>query len=181
MTDAIIIEEYDPGWPRSFEAIRARIASMIGRFAAGVEHVGSTAVPRLAAKPIIDIDVLLNSSEDLTKVIKELTHLGYAHQGTLGIRGRDAFKAPAHDLPHHLYVCSPNCQEFVRHLAFRDYLRSHPGEAEEYARLKRYLSGRFSIDRDAYAEAKGEFIERVLRRARRETPELFSRVFRISD
>ncbi len=171
MTTPIIIEDYDPSWPKSFEAIRARIAPPLSNFATAIEHIGSTSVPGLAAKPIIDIDVLLRSANNLSLAIAALERLGYQHQGTLGIAGRDAFVAPAHDVRHHLYVCSPDAFEFQRHVTFRDYLRRHPNDADEYARLKRNLSGRFSIDREAYTEAKTEFIEGILRRARLETRE----------
>ena len=171
MTVPIIIEDYDPSWPRSFEAIRDRIIPAIGEFVTAIEHIGSTSVPGLAAKPIIDIDVLLRSSDGLRVVIAALEGLGYQHQGTLGIPGRDAFVAPSHDVRHHLYVCSPEAPEFQRHIMFRDYLRQHPKDAAEYARLKRNLSGRFSIDREAYTEAKTEFIEEILRRARLQSRE----------
>lgn len=171
MTTPIIIEEYDPSWPRSFESICSRITPAIGKFAKIIEHVGSTAVPGLAAKPIIDIDVLLKSPGDLPLAIAALEGLGYQHQGTLGITGRDAFQAPTHDVPHHLYVCSPGSVEFSRHITFRNYLRRHAKDAAEYARLKRNLSGRFSIDHEAYTDAKTEFIEEILRRARLETRE----------
>jgi len=171
MTVPIIIEEYDPSWPRSFEAIRDRIIAALGESVTAIEHIGSTAVPGLAAKPIIDIDVLLRSSDGLRLVIAALEGLGYQHQGTLGIPGRDAFVAPSHDVRHHLYVCSPDAPEFRRHITFRDYLRRHPMDAAEYGRLKRNLSGRFSIDREAYTEAKTDFIEGILRRARLESRE----------
>jgi GrpB-like predicted nucleotidyltransferase (UPF0157 family) len=181
MTEPLIIEEYDRQWPKSFEAIRSRIASVLGKFAAAIEHVGSTAVPGLAAKPIIDIDVLLRSNQDLAPVTKKLAAMGYQHRGTLGIPGRDAFQAPGHDVSHHLYVCASDSLEFLRHISFRDYLRSHPQDAEDYADLKRGLSGKFSLDRDAYTQAKTAFIEGVLRRARLEIPEHLSRAQRTSN
>ena len=171
MTTPIIIEEYDPQWPQRFDAIRSRIAPVLGTFAAAIEHVGSTAVPGLAAKPIIDIDVLLKSTEDLLEVIAKLKAVGYEHEGTLGVPGRDAFKAPAHDIHHHLYICSNPGTEFFRHIAFRDYLRAHPEDAEDYTRLKRSLAGKFSIDREAYTQAKTDFIEQVLQRADLENTE----------
>lgn len=167
----IIIEEYDPLWPEQFEAIRARIAPVLGPLAAAIEHIGSTAVPGLPAKPIIDLDILLESRADLPAVLAKLRVLGYEHQGTLGIPGREAFRAPAHDAPHHLYVCLPGSEEYARHIAFRDYLRAHPKDADDYCSLKRNLSGRFSIDRDAYTQAKTEFIEEILRRVKRTNAE----------
>jgi GrpB-like predicted nucleotidyltransferase (UPF0157 family) len=171
MTTPIIIEEYDPQWPQRFDAIRSRIAPVLGTFAAAIEHIGSTAVPGLAAKPIIDIDVLLKSAKDLPRVITKLKAVGYQHQGTLGVPGRHAFKAPEHDVHHHLYICSTPDTEFFRHIAFRDYLRTHPKDAEDYARLKRSLAGKFSVDRETYTHAKTDFIQEILRRADLENKE----------
>ncbi len=165
MTTPIMIEEYDPQWPQQFDAIRSRIAPVLATFASAIEHVGSTAVPGLAAKPIIDIDVLLKSTEHLPEVIAKLKAVGYVHEGTLGVPGRDAFKAPGHDIQHHLYVCSTPDTEFFRHVAFRNYLRAHPRGAEDYARLKRSLAGKFSVDRETYTHAKTDFIQEILRRA----------------
>jgi GrpB-like predicted nucleotidyltransferase (UPF0157 family) len=160
----IIIEEYDPQWPRTFESLRSRISAALGPMAVAIEHIGSTAVPGLAAKPIIDLDVLLCSDSDLAPAIAALASLGYEHHGDLGIPGREAFRNPLSGFPHHLYVCSPNRDEYRRHLAFRDHLRSHPGDASAYADLKRKLAAQFGPNRDAYTEAKTEFINEILRR-----------------
>jgi GrpB-like predicted nucleotidyltransferase (UPF0157 family) len=178
MTTPIIIEEYDPQWPQRFDSIRSRIAAVLGSFATTIEHIGSTAVPGLAAKPIIDVDVLLESAEDLPQVIARLKAIGYEHRGTLGIPGRDSFKAPQHDIHHHLYVCSAPDTEFFRHVAFRDWLRAHPKDAEDYARLKRSLAGKFSVDRETYTQGKADFIQEILRRADLENREHSSRATR---
>ena len=164
MTGPIIIEDYNPLWPQQFEKIRARLASVLGEIAAAIEHTGSTAVPGLAAKPILDVDVLLKSSADLTLAISKLAAMGYQHQGDLGVPGRDAFKAPYHDVPQHLYVCSAGSQEFSRHIKFRDHLRTHPEDSAAYATLKRKLAREFHLDRDAYTNAKTDFIADILRR-----------------
>lgn len=124
------------------------------------EHVGSTAVLRLAAKPIIDIDVLLRSTADLPLVISRLAALGYGHQGDLGITGREAFLAPSRLFPHHLYVCPPDSRELARHILFRDYLRTHSEDAQAYAVLKPNLASRLSADREAYAQAMSVFLRR---------------------
>jgi GrpB-like predicted nucleotidyltransferase (UPF0157 family) len=130
MTTPIIIEDYNPGWPERFEEICSRIAPALGDLAARIEHVGSTAVPGLASKPIIDLDILLHAADDLPAVVLKLKALGYKHQGTLGIPGREAFKSAAHDIPHHLYVCLPDGPEYARHIAFRNFLRTHREDAE---------------------------------------------------
>ena len=165
MPDQVIIEDYDPRWPQLFEMLRSRIAAVLDKLAISIEHVGSTAVPGLAAKPIIDIDVLIRSSADLPVVIRKLADLGYEHRGDLGVSGREAFRAQPDAVHHHLYVCPPGSREYERHIAFRNHLRTHAADATAYALLKRELANRFGNDREAYNEAKSEFVQRILQRA----------------
>jgi GrpB-like predicted nucleotidyltransferase (UPF0157 family) len=158
------IQDYEPLWPSQFEALRGRIAPALEILVAAIEHVGSTAVPGWTAKPIIDLDILLKSDADLPLVIAKLASLGYAHRGDLGITGREAFRPPSNDFPHHLYVCSPTGKEYRRHLVFRDYLRAHPDAAVAYSRLKRELAIKFGDDREAYNQGKSALVEEVLAR-----------------
>lgn len=158
----VVILDYDPLWPKQFETLRCRLANVLGSLALTIEHVGSTAVPGLAAKPILDIDVLLRSPYDLTPAIAALASIGYLHRGDLGVLGREAFRAPSNYLRHHLYVC-PDNREYQRHVAFRDHLRSHSEDANAYAAMKRGLALRFRNDREAYNSAKSDFVERILR------------------
>jgi GrpB-like predicted nucleotidyltransferase (UPF0157 family) len=175
MTDPVLIADYDPHWPEHFEALRSRIAAALGPIAAAIEHVGSTSVPGLAAKPIIDLDVLLRSSSNLSQAIGVLASLGYEHRGDLGIAGREAFRAPADHFPHHLYVCPPDSKEYWRHIAFRDYLRAHPEDAHAYAILKRRLAAQFVSEREAYNEGKRNFVEEILRRVQAASLDPFPR------
>jgi GrpB-like predicted nucleotidyltransferase (UPF0157 family) len=156
------VADYDPRWPATFERIRTPIAAALGALAVRIEHVGSTSVPGLAAKPIIDLDVVIASRADLPAVIARLGPLGYRPQGDLGIPGRESFNNPPGLPEHHLYVCVADNAELARHLAFRDYLRGHPEAVRGYASLKRSLAIRFRNDRDAYTEAKAAFIEQAL-------------------
>jgi GrpB-like predicted nucleotidyltransferase (UPF0157 family) len=165
MAEPVVIVDYDPGWAELFDALRSRMFSLLGDLAAGVEHVGSTAVPGLAAKPIIDLDVLLRSEADMPAVIERLAGAGYVHQGDLGVPGREAFATPPQSIPHHLYVCPPGSPEYRRHLAFRNYLRSHSAEAAAYGGLKRELAMQFRDDRAAYTDGKSAFVAEILRRA----------------
>lgn len=165
MAAPVIICDYDPLWPATFSEIRALIAPALGDVALTVEHVGSTSVPGLAAKPIIDIDVAVAGDVDVREAINRLARIGYIHEGDQGIPGREAFEAPAGLPKHHLYVCRADNREYRRHLVFRDYLRSQPDVAHEYGDLKRRLAEQYRNDRDGYTNAKGEFIERVLARA----------------
>ncbi len=176
----IEIVEYDPAWPRTFEALRAVVVRALGDLALTVEHVGSTSVPGLAAKPIIDMDVVIASRDQLPHMFERLRALGYVHQGDLDIAGREAFGREAfgregEDVPrdgsagrtfwptHNLYVCAQNNRELGRHLAFRNYLRAHPDEA--YEDLKRDLARRHQGDIDTYSRAKTKFVEGILQKA----------------
>jgi GrpB-like predicted nucleotidyltransferase (UPF0157 family) len=165
MPDPIIVVEYDPEWPKIFEVLRDRVAAALGDLTIAIHHVGSTSVPGLAAKPIIDMDVVVPSSACISAAIERLATLGYVHEGDGGIPGREAFRWPP-DMPcHHLYVCPAAGEECRRHLLFRNYLRAHPAEAEAYAALKRSCAGMFPNDRTAYTNAKTVFVEERLRRA----------------
>ena len=167
VAEPVVIVDYDPEWPRRYEALRAPLAAAVGELAAEIVHLGSTSVQGLAAKPVIDINIQLRSREDLPAVIERLAGLGYAHEGDLGIPGREAFATPpgysAHD--HHLYVCAPDWGGHGDQVAFRDYLRAHPSAARAYARLKRSLAARHRNNRGAYANAKAGFVAAVLKRA----------------
>src|SRR6266536_4152019 len=158
----VYIADYDSRWSDCFESLRDQIVGVLGALAVQIEHVGSTAVPALAAKPVIDIDVVVGSMADLPSVAAKLRPLGYQPQGDLGVAGREAFTTPEGAPPHHLYVCAVDSPELARHIAFRDFLRAHPDAARDYAELKRCLASRFRNDRTAYTEAKTTFIEHVL-------------------
>ncbi len=159
----VVIVDYDPGWPRQFEAIAVRVrAAFDNNNLVAIEHIGSTSVPNLPAKPVIDLDVLVRSKADVPNAIKTLAALGYIHEGDKGIKGREAFQWPC-DMPrHHLYVCAQGNAELQRHVAFRDYLRTYPEDARRYGELKIELVARYHADRVAYNNAKTEFVEAVL-------------------
>ena len=174
-TRTITIVAYNPQWPVMFAELRRVLETALGTIALSIEHVGSTAVPGLAAKPIIDLDIVIASSDCLSDAIQALALLGYVHEGDLGVTGREAFARQGHDVPwdgtgrtwpqHHLYVCARDSAALARHGAFRDYLRQHPEAAAAYAQLKDQLAHQFPHDREAYTQGKRGFIEAILRRA----------------
>lgn len=151
---------YDPAWAVRFEEAREHLLSILPGQDVRVEHVGSTSVPDLAAKPILDIDVVLQSEAHFAAVKALLEENGYYHVGDLGITGREAFKYS--DKPqfmsHHLYVLSADSDELKRHVTFRDWLRSHPEDREAYAQVKKAAALQFPNDIDAYIDAKSEVI-----------------------
>ena len=162
----VIVADYDDAWPRFFDEIARPVREAFAGLAAGVEHVGSTSVPGLAAKPVIDIDVVVRSLEDVPTAIERLRALGYVYQGDKGITGRDAFMWPPSARPHHLYVVVAGNQPHTDHIQFRDYLRRHSDVAGEYATLKKALAESHRDDPLAYTDAKSEFVAGVLRAAR---------------
>jgi GrpB-like predicted nucleotidyltransferase (UPF0157 family) len=160
--DPLVICDYNPAWAEQFADLSAGIVASLQAIVLRVEHVGSTAVPGLAAKPIIDVDAVLASSADLPQAIRLLADLGYAHEGDLGVKGREAFRYPPGEVQHHLYVLIEGAAELRRHIAFRDALRADAALRDEYAQLKRFLAAQYSGDREAYTQGKSTFINTVI-------------------
>ncbi len=163
-SDPIVIVSYDPAWPQRFAELRQRLARALAAVTSSIEHVGSTAVPGLAAKPVIDIDVALGSTSDLNTAIAAIDDLGYHHRDDFPIAGLTSFQWPPGEPRHHVYACLATCPEFVRHLRLRDLLRADPRTADDYGWLKQDLARRFGDDRLGYNRAKTAFIEDVLGR-----------------
>jgi len=177
----IEILPYDPAWADQFTELRAVLLGNLSGLAADVQHLGSTAVPGLAAKPILDITVIIATRDTLPATIDRLGEIGYQHQGDLGIAGREAFRNLGRDVPrdgsgrewpvHYLYVCAADNREYRRQRAVRDFLRHHPEETAAYAALKQELAVQFAADRNGYSNAKTDFIVSILRQA---APDLVS-------
>jgi GrpB-like predicted nucleotidyltransferase (UPF0157 family) len=170
LEDPISLSRYDPAWPGSFDAEAERIGGALGSAAVRIDHVGSTAVPGLAAKPVIDIQVSLRVLHPLEPHLLPLIALGYRHVSHPDDATYPFLHRPAQwPHSHHIHLCSAGGAEERRHLAFRDFLREHPEEAAAYADEKRRLALRFSASgfesRNAYAEAKSLFIEPLIERA----------------
>ena len=162
-TNHVIIASYNHEWKKEFEKIKDEIISALGSLALSVEHVGSTAVEGLSAKPIIDIDVVIENSSKLNEVIDKLADIGYIHEGNLGIEDREAFgyENKNHLMLHHLYVCPKNSKELKRHIAFRDYLKNHPEDVKEYSKIKKQGAKLYPFDIEKYIEYKSDFIKRL--------------------
>ncbi|NOU86217.1 GrpB family protein [Paenibacillus sp. LMG 31460] len=165
MGSSLIVSDYDPSWVHLFEQLRGFVLPVLSDFVVTIEHVGSTSVPGLAAKPIVDIDVVVSTQLDVLTAIQRLATIGYVHEGDLGTTGREAFIPPVDVTWHHLYVCTMENAEYKRHLLFREYLRNHPEDARQYGDLKLELAQRFQNDRLAYTNAKGDFVREILQRA----------------
>jgi len=171
----IVIAPYDPRWPELFAEERALLDAAIGDLAVAIEHVGSTSVPGLGAKPIIDIGVALRTFEDALHCITPLVERGWVCMGEFGIPGRIFFRKPTSNpgpgqapngvgRTHQIHMYEQSHEQFVNHLALRDFLRANADAAAEYEALKRRLAAELD-DVEAYAAAKTEFIRDVLARA----------------
>jgi D-alanyl-D-alanine dipeptidase len=169
----IELHPYDPEWPVHFEAIRSALLAILGSSVSRIEHVGSTSVPGLWAKPILDIDIVVAGPEQMEHVIAALGAFGYQHQGDRGLPGREAFRLKAGDEwkdsapstwhPHYLYACIDGARELVRQVAFRDHLRANEVAASAYVELKKKLAAQHPWDRTRYSDLKSPFVEAVLR------------------
>jgi len=164
---AIEVVAYDPGWPRRFAAERTRIHAALGGRERLVEHIGSTAVPGLVAKPIVDILLIVDDAGDEPAYLPALEAAGYV----LRVREPEFYehrmlRTPAKDV--HVHVYSPDSPEIARHLLFRDRLRAAPGDRELYAETKRHLAAQSWPTMQHYAEAKTDVIEAILERAAEE-------------
>jgi GrpB-like predicted nucleotidyltransferase (UPF0157 family) len=160
---SIIVESYNPDWVKWYEDIKSRVWPNVSSDAIAIEHVGSTSVKGLVAKPIIDIDIIAKDQKRISSCINSLEKLGYKHRGNLGVEGREAFYNPekvSHD--HHLYVCLEGCDSLLNHLTLRDHLIRNSDDVSKYSKLKMDLAQKYSHDIDAYIEGKTSFIIDVL-------------------
>ena len=174
-----LLQPYNPNWPLQFEQLQAVLGEALQQFEPAIIHVGSTAVPGLAAKPIIDVDVVYTNAGDFARIKNALERLGYWHAGDQGIAGREVFKRhekahPVLDfIAHHLYVNTRQSAEWQRHVAFRDHLRKHAPARLQYEQLKKDLAALSGEDRKVYARLKETeartFVEMILTEARQHT------------
>ncbi len=167
--EEVEVVEYDPQWPELFAAEAASLRPAFGASLVALEHIGSTSVPGLAAKPIVDIQAIVQSVADAQRAAPMLAALVW-QQGVFALdpERRLYFKKYNADgkRTHQLHVYAPDHPAASVHLLFRDYLRAHPDEAERYEALKRELAERFHFDRLAYNDAKTAYVNEVLAKAR---------------
>ncbi|HVF55697.1 MAG TPA: D-glycero-beta-D-manno-heptose 1-phosphate adenylyltransferase [Pyrinomonadaceae bacterium] len=167
----VVIVEYDSRWPLAFEEEKRNILEAVGGYVAGVEHVGSTSVPGLASKPIIDIMVGVRSLADAPKCLGPLAEIGYEYvpRYELLMPERRFFRKGERGAgTHHLHMVEPSSRLWEKDLLFRDYLRAHAEAAREYEKLKRELAALHGANRSAYTDAKTDFVTSIIEKARAE-------------
>lgn len=172
----MVVVEYVKEWPQDFLKIKTELQKAI-TVMSNIQHVGSTSIPGMKAKPIIDIDVGLENWGNFEKVKKALASIGYEHEGDKGITGREAFcrngkvqNKILDNIDHHLYVCSVDNEEYKRHILFRDYLRNHDEARDRYNQIKEEILAKVgSENRAGYVQMKEEnyrdFFEDVISKA----------------
>ena len=162
-TKRVVVVPYDETWTSAFEEIKNEIKYAVGDLIIGIEHVGSTSVVGLSAKPIIDIDIIIQDYSIFDAVVNRLNSIGYIHEGNLGIEDREAFKYldKPHLQRHHLYVCPQCSEELFRHITFRDFLRSNPEAVKRYSTVKEKAAQLFPDEMDKYVEYKSPCIEEL--------------------
>jgi GrpB-like predicted nucleotidyltransferase (UPF0157 family) len=159
---AVDVVPYRDEWPVQFDRVAGDLRRALrGLQGVSIEHVGSTSVPGLAAKPILDIDIIVPPGQ-VAAAIAALEVAGYVHRGDFGVTGREAFAAPEDTPRRHVYVCPAGGLQLRNHLAVRDVLRQHPELAAEYAAVKMALAAQPDIDIDAYIAGKSDVLQRVL-------------------
>ncbi len=172
-SEKIIISEYRSEWAEQFNALKKVLIEHLNNDIVGIEHVGSTSIPGMKAKPIIDVDLIIEENDNtMDRVISKLKELGYNHNGDQGISGRESFERVDSLTPnigsnkkwfkHHLYVCKKENIALLNHLNFRDYLKSNQNKVIEYSNLKQNLALRFPFDIDSYIDGKTNFIIDIL-------------------
>jgi len=161
----VILSEYDVNWPLEFENEKKSIQNTLTENEIRIEHIGSTSVENLCAKPIIDILIGIKHFDEGHKFASLLEATGYAYKGENGIPGRHFF-VKGNPRTHHLHMVEMNSVFFRDHLLFRDYLRENPEKKDQYAELKRSMAVKYFDDREKYTDSKAEFIQNILQKAK---------------
>ena len=160
-TNRVEVLPYDDAWASAFTKIKNELENAVGDIIVGIEHIGSTSVEGLSAKPIIDIDIIIKDYSAFDAVVNRLNIIGYIHEGNLGIKDREAFKYTdkPHLQKHHLYVCPQYSKELHRHIIFRNFLRANPEASKRYGAIKEKAAQLFPNDIEKYIEFKSTCIE----------------------
>lgn len=165
-TKRVVVVPYEEAWKTAFEKIKNEIEAEIGDLVLGIEHVGSTSVEGMSAKPCIDMDVIIKDYSVFDEIVGKLGAIGYIHEGDLGIRNREAFKYTnkPHLMKHHLYVCPQDSEELHRHIRFRDFLRQNIEAVKEYSLVKEKAAELYPNDIDQYIAYKSPCIEELYKK-----------------
>ncbi|MHA1952925.1 MAG: GrpB family protein [Candidatus Heimdallarchaeaceae archaeon] len=162
------LKDHNKEWSKLFDKEAKLISSAISNNLVDIQHIGSTAIPNTVAKPIIDMAVAIDDLSNVEQVIALLEEQGYEYRGEQGIPDRHLFVKGDEEesRTHHIHVMVNTSYEWEKHILFRDYLRQHPLEAEQYSELKKKLADKFEFDREKYTDGKEDFILNIIEKAK---------------
>lgn len=174
MSRVIEVVPHNPAWKDIYTAEKTLLLDVFSGLAISIHHIGSTAIPGIKAKPVIDIMIIAQDIEKVDELNPAMIQLGYNPHGEYGIPGRRYFNKDTEGVrSHHVHSYAPGNPEIEAHLNFRDYLRAHPDEAQAYSQLKETLAAQYRHDSVTYTESKSDFVQRILNLAspwRKENP-----------
>ena len=178
MPQHVVVKEYDPMWPLKYEEEKILITGVLKDNCLAIYHIGSTSVPGLAAKPIIDIMAVVRSLEGVDKVAGNFSNIGYEYLGEFGIRGRRYLPKGGDDRTHQLHIFqADDWYNIVRHLAYRDFMRNHEDSRQKYAKLKKELADKYPYDIGSYCDGKDAFVKRIEQDAVSEYDEIWDKLY----
>lgn len=171
--DRMLIEKYTSNWTQNFADLKREIETGLNGLEYRIEHVGSTSIPNLDSKPIIDIDIIYDDESEFKKIKSELIKIGYYHNGNQGIENREVFKRDGKSshgildtIPHHLYVCPKDSEPLERHILMRNFLRNNDWARLKYQEMKYELAEKANQNRKLYAQLKelnvNKFIDDII-------------------
>ncbi|MHA1222566.1 MAG: GrpB family protein [Candidatus Heimdallarchaeaceae archaeon] len=170
--EIVILKKHKKVWEELYQKEKELISQQIGKYVKEIQHIGSTSIPEIVAKPILDLAIALDSLANMEKVIEKLEEIGYEYKGKQGDQERYMFvKQEKNCTTHHLHVMEKDSLEWKKHVVFRDYLISHPSEAKKYEKLKIKLGKKYRKEREKYTEGKEKFIKKTLEKAKKKEKE----------
>lgn len=165
MGSAVEIVAYDPAWPQDFERISTKLELLLTPYVMAIEHIGSTSIPGIAAKPLVDIDIILRSSADIAAATRILLDQSYEPRGNRYDDDVWAFMLRNGKPPERVYLCPPKNRTHEKRIIFRDHLRAHRADAEAYVNLKLELAELHRHDGDRYTAEKRHFVDAIIEKA----------------
>ncbi|MCL2035718.1 MAG: GrpB family protein [Oscillospiraceae bacterium] len=168
MRNIVKVVPYDPAWKEEFQRVYHFLMGHLKEYIISIDHVGSTSIEGMPAKPILDIDIVIDSYDGFPPVLSKLESLGFVHEGNEGVEGREVFHRTFFDefMAYHLYVTPKDARPHIEHLRFREYMRNHPDDAKAYGEIKQKLAQKYSTDIDGYFLAKCQFVNPIMEKIR---------------
>ncbi|MET4654739.1 GrpB-like predicted nucleotidyltransferase (UPF0157 family) [Exiguobacterium sp. PvP048] len=161
----VIVTPYQSSWPEAFQQEKEQLETIFGGRLLAVHHIGSTSVPGLSAKPILDILPVVDSLDGIEAFDTAMEQIGYETKGEFGMSGRRYYRKGGDNRTHHIHLYADGNPEIMRHVVFRDYLRQHPEEVEAYSTIKERQAHQYPEDISAYIAGKDSFVKTMEQRA----------------